>query len=459
MSASPAITIVGLGPGDPDRRTIEVQRALENATRVFVRVHPGLDLDDLLSRENVTDVARLRQPDAEPGGRWSAATPAVCDAAVDGPVVLAIPGHPRFGEGLVVGTLNEASRRGLTTHVMDGISVVDLMATALDVDPLLQCAQFFNAREVAENVMEDPFAGGLFTGSPLRPMLFTHVYDATIVNGVARALGRILPPAHPVTRIEAAGMAGQHISQHTVGELSSVPGGPLVAFWITAVERLAAGRDPRTIQHLNASGRDPRALQHIGARLRAPGGCPWDRVQTHESLKEALIEEVYEVLDAIDAGHPENLAEELGDVFLHIVMQAQIAEEAGEFTIEDVYEGIAAKIVRRHPHVFANEHAETQADLTRIWKRVKAEEKLSAPDDKPEKDVDGLPRSMPALTRASRILAKHPVATDRRLRSPDERSVELMRAIAVIVQAGDDPEKVLREALSAHVETSSAGLT
>ena len=189
-----------------------------------------------------------------------------------------------------------------------------------------------------------------------------------------------------------------------------------------------------------AAGRDPRTIQHISARLRAPEG-PWDRVQTHESLRTEFLDEVYEVVDAIDAGHPDNLAEELGDVFLHIVLQAQIAEEAGEFTIEDVFEGIAAKIVRRHPHVFADEHVETEADLSRIWKRVKAEEKLLAPDDKPEKDADGHPRSMPALTRASRVLAKHPVATDRRARTAEERSADLMRAIATIVQAGDDPER------------------
>ena len=438
------IVIVGLGPGDRDRRTVAVQRALDEATRVFVRVHPGLDLDGLLSDGRVTDVATLRDPTVASGRRWDAAARAVCDAANDGPVVLAIPGHPRFGEGLTVETLDEAKRRGLATRVLDGISVVDLIATALDVDPMRQCAQFFDAREVSENVAEGPFAGGIFTGSPHRPMLFTHVYEASICAGLARALVRILPPDHPVVRVDAAGLSEQTITTHTVGELPTVPAGPMVALWVPAMDALTVGRDPRT-------------MQHISARLRAPGGCPWDRVQTHQSLRTEFLDEVYEVVDAIDAGHMTNLAEELGDIFLHIVLQAQIAEEAGEFTLEDVFEGIAAKIVRRHPHVFADEHVETQADLSRIWKRVKAEEKLSAPDDKPEKDVDGHPRSMPALTRAPRILAKHPVATDRRQRTADQRSAELMRAVAVIVQAGDDPEMVLRDALATHVEETAAG--
>ena len=439
MSAAPSITIVGLGPGDPARRTIEVQNLLDSGARVFVRAHPGLDLGDLLAHENVTDISGLRQHDAAPGGRWQAATDAVCDAAGHGPVVLAIPGHPRFGEGLVAGTLREADRRGLTTRVLDGISVIDLLATALGIDLLLDDVQCFNAREIVETIPEGPFSGGLFTGSPRRPMLFTHVYDESIVTGVARALGRILPPDHPVTVIEAAGMPGERISQHTVGDLVDLPGGPLVALYVPPQDVLAAGRDPRT-------------MQHISARLRAPDGCPWDRVQTHESLKASFLDEVYEVIDAIESGDTANLAEELGDLFLHIVLQAQIAEEAGEFTIEDVYEGVAAKILRRHPHVFADETAETQADLSRIWQRVKAEEKRAAPSTKPEKDVDGQPHSMPALTRATRYFAKHPLPPNgESLSSPEARSDQLLQAIAAIVQAGDDPERVLRDALREHV--------
>lgn len=440
---SHSIVIVGLGPGDSDRITVGARRALNEASRIFVRSHPGLDLSALLDLEGVTDVGSLRQPDDVPGGRWHAAALAVCDAVVDGPVALAIPGHPRIGEGLVVDVLGLAAERGLSATVLDGISAIDQIANALGVDPLLDGVQCFVGRMLVNQLPSEPFAGGVFTGTPGRPMLFTHVYDAETMAAVARSLSRIFPADHPVVRADAAGLPEQSITAHAVGELATVPAGPMVALWVPAMKGLSAGRDPRT-------------LQHISARLRAPDGCPWDRAQTHQSLRNEFLDEVYEVLDAIDAGHTTNLAEELGDIFLHIVLQAQIAEEAGEFTLEDVYEGVAAKIVRRHPHVFAGERADTQADLSRIWKRVKAEEKLSAPADKPEKDVDGEPRSMPALTRASRVLARHPVTNERRPRSAEKRASNLLNAIAAIVDAGDDPEIVLREALATHVEDASA---
>jgi tetrapyrrole methylase family protein / MazG family protein len=431
------ITIVGLGPGNSALRTVAVQTALDTATRIFVRSHEDVDLDDLLLHENVTDIAHLRRPDGAPGDRWHAAALAVCDAAADGPVVLAIPGHPRFGKGLVRETLAEAAQRGLTTRVLDGISVIDLIATALGVDPLLEGVQCFTAGLVAEQSPDGPFAGGVFTGSPRRPMLFTHVYSAEICAGLAQALRRILPPDHPVTRIEAAGMPGERISYHTVQNLASIPAGPLIALWVPALGELEAVRDSRT-------------LQHIVARLRAPDGCPWDRKQTHGSLRDAIVDEAYEVVDAIDAGDDANLAEELGDLFLLIAMHAQMAEEAGTFTLEDVYAGIATKIVRRHPHVFGDAEAREAGDVVGLWNEIKAQEKAESPH-RPDKAADGQPHAMPAFTRAPRVLAKHPLHREADPSTPEERSRALLDAMAAIVDAGDDPERVLREALASHV--------
>ena len=434
---TPAVTIVGLGPGDPGRLTVAAREALRTAARVFVRTHPDVALECLPSGQHVTDVSPLRQPDAAPVGRWHAAARAVCDAAVDGPVVLAIPGHPRFGEGLVVGTLAEANRRGLTTRVLDGISVADLIATALGIDPLLEGIQCFTARLVADESPEGPFAGGIFTGSPRRPMLFTHVYDATVMAGIARVLGRLLPGEHPVTRIESAGMPGEQITRHTIGELAGVPAGPLVALWVPAQGELEAVRDPRT-------------LQHIVARLRAPGGCPWDRKQTHATLRDSILDEAFEVVDAIDAGDAANLAEELGDLFLLIAMHAQLAEEAGTFTLEDVFAGIATKIVRRHPHVFGGEEAREASEVVGLWNDIKAREKAENPA-RPEKAADGQPHAMPALVRAPRVLKKHPLPGHPLGTSPEARSRALLEAVAAVVQAGDDLEQVLRDALAHHV--------
>ncbi len=109
--------------------------------------------------------------------------------------------------------------------------------------------------------------------------------------------------------------------------------------------------------------------------LRAPGGCPWDMEQTHESMKECLMNEAQEVLDAIDAKDDENLCEELGDLLLQVVMHAQIATEEGRFTIEDVVRGVNDKMIRRHPHVFGDVKVDSLEDQLKLWEQIKAQEK------------------------------------------------------------------------------------
>lgn len=141
-------------------------------------------------------------------------------------------------------------------------------------------------------------------------------------------------------------------------------------------------------------------LTAIMARLRGEGGCPWDREQTHESLKPYLIEETYETIEAIDSGDPAHLREELGDLLLQIVFHAQMARERGEFTMEEVARGICEKLERRHPHVFANGRAENSGEVIRNWEKIKLEEKKDAPR---ASILDGVPRGMPALLRARRI--------------------------------------------------------
>ena len=111
------------------------------------------------------------------------------------------------------------------------------------------------------------------------------------------------------------------------------------------------------------------------ATLRAPGGCPWDMEQTHESMKKCLMDEAGEVLDAIDAKDDENLCEELGDVLLQVVMHAQIAAEEGRFTIEDVIRGVNDKMIRRHPHVFGDVRVDSLEDQLKLWEEIKAKEK------------------------------------------------------------------------------------
>jgi MazG family protein len=153
-----------------------------------------------------------------------------------------------------------------------------------------------------------------------------------------------------------------------------------------------------------AASPDAQALERLldlMARLRAPGGCPWDREQTPATLKPQMLEECYEVLEAIDSGSAVHLTEELGDLLLHVVFQAQIAREAGDFTFADVANGIADKLVRRHPHVFGAEKVADSGGVVTLWHQLKQAEK-------PERQsaLDGVPRALPALLRAEALQKK-----------------------------------------------------
>lgn len=149
-----------------------------------------------------------------------------------------------------------------------------------------------------------------------------------------------------------------------------------------------------------SAGRSFTRLVEIMARLRAPGGCPWDREQDHASIKPYLIEEAYEVAEAIDDGDFDELCKELGDLLLQVVFHAQMADEAGRFSIDDVVAGINEKMVRRHPHVFADATAEDADTVLRNWARIKAEERKGSRDDS---TLAGVPRGLPALLRAHRL--------------------------------------------------------
>lgn len=158
-------------------------------------------------------------------------------------------------------------------------------------------------------------------------------------------------------------------------------------------------------------------LVEILARLRAPDGCPWDREQTHESLLKHLLEESVEVVEAVRAGDPAHLAEELGDVLLQVVFHAQVGAEAGTFTLDDVVRSISEKMVRRHPHVFGTAVAATPDAVSAQWELIKAAEKAASGKVQPASVLDRVSRSLPALMRAQE-LQKRTMATGFRWDDP-----------------------------------------
>jgi MazG family protein len=145
-------------------------------------------------------------------------------------------------------------------------------------------------------------------------------------------------------------------------------------------------------------------LLRIVARLREPGGCPWDREQTHATLVPYVIEEAHEVAEAIAEGEPSKLCEELGDLLLQVVLHARIAEEAGAFDADAIARRLSEKLVRRHPHVFADAIAETAKDVTQRWEAIKASEKQAKGEAKGV--LDGVPKALPALLKAQRLTEK-----------------------------------------------------
>jgi tetrapyrrole methylase family protein/MazG family protein len=210
-------------------------------------------------------------------------------------------------------------------------------------------------------------------------------------QGAAVVLRRLYPAEHVVGRIGIA-------ETTTVGDLGAAElTGPLYVAPLAPERALAS----------------PWALPWIAQRLRLPDGCPWDREQTHASLKKHLLEETYEVYDALDGGATLDLAGELGDLYLQIVLHAQLAAEAGVFDMTDVEEMISRKIVRRHPHVFGDAKVETASDVNRQWEQIKRVEREDAATDAATDGgaavaevrgaLDGISPSMPALAAAQEM--------------------------------------------------------
>ena len=329
------LTIIGLGPGDASLLTVEARAALAGAGEVWLRTArhptvPGLpegpqygsfdDLyDSLDSFEAVYEaiVARVLELAERPDG-----------------VVYAVPGHPMFGEATVRGLIDRAPSAGVRVRVIAGISFVDAAAVALGIDPLADGLLVLDALA---------FGGHRRLLVPERPTLIAQVYDRRAATAAKLALLEVYPPEHIVRVVQASGTAAAAVADLPLVELDR--GDRFDHLATLYVPPLSLPADVRSFEGVRA----------IIAQLRAPeGGCPWDLEQTHETLKRFLLEEAYEALDALDDGEPRRVAEELGDLLMQVVLHAQVAEDDGEFVIEDVLGAIGAKLVRRHPHVFGD---------------------------------------------------------------------------------------------------------
>lgn len=371
------ITIVGLGPGDPAHLTREAWEVLSSVLEVHVRTrqHPTLSgLPASLAVHSFDEVYE-GAADFEQVYETIAERVLALGRRPEG-VVYAVPGHPAVGEATVALIRTRAAvEAGLEVRIVPGLSFVEPVLTALELDALPNL-QLADALDLAAR--HHP---GFH---PDAPTLVAQLYSPAVAGDVKLTLMNQYPDDHIVALVHAAGTAAAQIE------------------WLPLFEMDRS----RQIAHLTALYVPPlprpssfEALQDVVARLRAPDGCPWDREQTHKTLRANLLEEAHEVLEAIDRDEAAAMREEFGDLLLQVVLHAQIGLEAGEFSLAEVIAGIRGKLIRRHPHVFGDTRVSGVGEVLQNWEKLKAAERGEA--NKPDAGVLGtVPAGLPALLQA-----------------------------------------------------------
>ncbi len=388
MAAS-SITVVGLGSGDPDQMTLGVWRTLQQADRLFLRTeqHPVISLLKENGIGYVSFDSIYEQHDSFPDVYRAIAEALVGEAAQEGAeavaVVYGVPGHPMVAERTVALLREQCAAAGIELQIMGGESFLDQAFTALGFDPI----EGFALLDAAE-----------LQSSHIQPHLHTligQVYDAFTASDVKLALMERYPDDYEVVVGHALGVAGQEqMVRLPLYELDRTPGyGNLSVIWV-----------PRS-DDASLRNRSFERLHEIVAILRSPEGCPWDREQTHQSIRKNFIEELYESLEAIDNDDPDAMQEEFGDVILQVMLHSQMEEETGAFNVFDVIQSLNEKLIFRHPHVFGETNADDSAEALVNWERMKAEEKQRKGEVR-ESALDGIPPDLPALMKAYKLQKK-----------------------------------------------------
>ncbi len=296
----------------------------------------------------------------------------------DEPIVYAVPGHPLVAERTAAILLEKAKEAKIPTDVLAAPSGLEAVYTALERDPCRGLI-ILDALGFEQEVL------GLGV-----PILFTQVYNKLVASDLKLLLMEYLPDDLPVTVVSAAGSDSQKIVTVPIYQLDRLE---LIDHLTTLYLNPPKQKAPCVDAAL-------QNLVEVMDKLRSPGGCPWDREQNHQSLKKYLLEETYEVLDAIEQGDMNKLADELGDLLLQVVFHAHLAREKGFFDLNDVINHLIEKLKRRHPHIFGNLKADTVDEVKMHWERVKSKEtgnKLL---------LQNIPKILPALLRADKIQNK-----------------------------------------------------
>ncbi|ARK21828.1 nucleoside triphosphate pyrophosphohydrolase [Sporosarcina ureae] len=347
------ITVIGLGASDLEQLSLGTYRLLKEADHLYIRTeeHPvvaelrleGVEMESFDSIYEANDSFEAV---------YQQIVDKLLEMSAHQPITYAVPGHPLVAERTVQ-LLIEKERTGeIELHIAGGSSFLDPIFTALRIDPI-EGFQLLDGTDLKrDDVRMD------------QHVLIGQVYDAFIASDVKLSLMEKYPDHHVVTIVTSAGSQDEKLTEVPLFELDRT----------VTLNNLTTVYVPPILDNEQRL-KEWSSFREIIAILRGPDGCPWDREQTHESLKRYLIEESFELIQAIDEEDDDAIIEELGDVLLQVFLHAQIGEDNGYFTMEDVLETVAAKMIRRHPHVFAQAKADTTDEVLTNWQAIKDQEK------------------------------------------------------------------------------------
>lgn len=384
---SRTITVVGLGSGDEDQLTLGIWRRLQEAEHRYVRTdkHPMMRLfhDNKLAYESFDAI--YEQMDSFPDV-YDAITTQLIEITQTKPnIIYAVPGHPMVAERTVQLLRERCLEHNIELHIIGGESFLDQAFTRLGFDPI-EGFQLLDAAELKSSLIRTD----LHT-------VIGQVYDEYTASDVKLSLMELLPDDHPIVIGHALGVPGEEqILTVPLYELDRTPGyGNLSLIYL-----------PRSTDD-NLRNRTFERLHEIVAILRSPEGCPWDREQTHLSIRKNFIEETYEAIEAIDNDDPDGMREEFGDVILQVMLHSQMEEEVGTFSVYDVIQSLNEKLLFRHPHVFGENYAGNAAEALANWEQMKAEEKQrKGIDTSQASQLDGIPPGLPELMKAYKLQKK-----------------------------------------------------
>lgn len=426
----PRIVVAGLGPGAWEQVTLEVKTLLDSARTVYLRTTTHPTADHLPTHLEVRSFDHLYETEEqfEEIYRKIAGELVSIASTIEEEVIYCVPGHPAVGEASVRHLRKLSAERGIEIKLLAGLSFLEPVCTTLGVDPLEHGFQIVDGTEIAgfgqraerkAGSTDEPFLFSPYSMSvepeaypalaglsPMYPVLLCQVYNDRVASACKLLLMERYPDEHPAIIVLNAGVPGrEQVITTTLAEMDRGHGiNHLACIYLPPIEPLMLPREFAS-------------LVYVMGRLRGPGGCPWDREQTHDSIKHHLLEEAYEAVDAMDSGDPELLAEELGDLLLQVVFHSQLAVSDEEFTLSDVVGHIVAKLIRRHPHVFGDVEVTGADHVIRNWEVIKAGEREakakagrkfeSAQAAEQGLEATGLllsvPRMMPALERAQQL--------------------------------------------------------